>query len=126
MRVRDPKKAEAFASLISSHKDLAHLTRRFASAAIDEMLHPGEAPREWFGSMARAFVDTNRAHMALEEEKFFPVALQVLSDEDWAKIDTQVTDQEDPLFGDRIEARFEGLHPSILDLDRSSLAREPV
>ncbi len=38
----------------------------------------------------------------------------VLSSEDWAGIDAQATDREDPLFGGAVEDRFHALHESIL------------
>ncbi len=79
----------------------------------------GEAPRAWFASLARKFIDTNRRHLVTEEERFFPLALRVLRIEDWAEIDAQVMDREDPLFGGNVEERFHALHESILELERA-------
>ncbi len=59
--------------------------------------------------------------MAREEEQFFPRALAVLSSDDWAAIDAQITDREDPLFGGLVELRFRHLHEMILDLERDNL-----
>ena len=124
LRRRDPEKAAEVEDILHSHKDLAMLVRRFASATIDQMLGKGETPREWFGSLARSFVDSNRAHMAAEEERFLPLVLQVLSPEDWSEIDAQVTDETDPLFGNSVEARFQALHESIVSLDRKRPERQ--
>jgi hemerythrin-like domain-containing protein len=120
LRAVAPDEAESVSALLSAHDDLALLTRRFASATVDQMLHGDEVPREWFASLARKFVDTNRHHLATEEERFFPLALRVLTAEDWAEIDNQVTDREDPLFGGTVEERFQALHDNILDLERTS------
>ncbi len=120
LHARAPEQAESVQGLLAAHDELAHLTRRFASATVDEMLHGGEVPREWFASLARKFIDTNRRHLATEEETFFPLALRVLTDQDWAEIDAQVTDRDDPLFGGAVEERFQALHESILDLERAS------
>ena len=120
LRAVAPEEAEGVKALLSAHDELAQMTRRFVSATVDEMLHGGEVPREWFASLAREFVDTNRRHFATEEEKFFPLALRMLSPEDWAEIDAQVTDREDPLFGGSVEERFQALHESILDMERVS------
>ena len=75
--------------------------------------------REWLASLARKFIDINRRHLVVEEESFFPLALRVLGPEDWAEIDAQVTDREDPLFGGAVEERVHALHESILALDRA-------
>ncbi len=76
-------KAKPLAELLSAHEDLALLTRRFARATIDQILHPGEVALRWFTSLGRAFVNVNRRHMAREEEHFFPRVLELLSSDDW-------------------------------------------
>lgn len=121
LRARDGAEAEPFAGLVTGHEDIALLTRRFARATVDQILNPGAAQWQWFVSLGREFVDTNRRHMAEEEEHFFPLALRVLSPEDWAAIESQVTDWDDPLFGRLVERRFRGLHQMILDLERENL-----
>ena len=119
LRAVAPDQAESVKGLLAAHEELAQRTRRFASAAVDQMLHGDEVPREWFASLARKFIDTNRRHLVTEEESFFPLALRVLGAQDWAEIDAQVTDREDPLFGGAVEARFHALHESILELERA-------
>jgi hypothetical protein len=64
--------------------------------------------------------------MAQEEEHFIPLALRVLAAQDWADIDAQITDREDPLFGGTVELRFRDLHQMILDLERDSLESRPA
>ena len=76
--------------------------------------------------MARAFLDANRHHMAMEEKHFFPLALQVLTAEDWAEIDTRITNREDPLFGIKVETQFQTLHEAILVFERSGQASPRV
>ncbi|MDH3476572.1 MAG: hemerythrin domain-containing protein [Rhodospirillales bacterium] len=126
LRARDSAKAEGLAELLSGHEELALLTRRFARATVDHILNPGDARRQWFISLGRNFVDTNRRHMAQEEEHFIPLALRVLAAQDWADIDAQITDREDPLFGGTVELRFRDLHQMILDLERDSLESRPA
>ena len=122
LRVRDPVQAEALAELLAGHDDLALLTRRFARATLDRMLNPGEEPWQWFTSLGREFIDTNRRHMAKEEEHFFPMVLRLLTPEDWAAIDAQVTDRADPLFGGKVEGRFAALHESLVARERGALS----
>ena len=120
LRAVAPDQAESVKGLLAAHEELGQLTRRFASATVDQMLHGDEVPREWFASLARKFIDINRRHLVMEEESFFPLALRVLGPEDWAEIDAQVTDRNDPLFGGAVEERFHALHESILELERAS------
>lgn len=107
LRLSAPEQAAALDRLLSGHQDLAYLTRRFATAAIDQMVRPGGEPREWFSSLARDFVDSNRRHMAIEEERFFPLALQALTDEDWQALQAGLGDSP-------AEAQFRRLHHAIL------------
>ncbi len=122
LRSRAPDKAAALDKLLDSHQDLAHLTRRFATAAIDQLVRPGDEPRAWFSSLARDFIDSNRRHMAIEEERFFPLAVQDLTDEDWAELDEQLN-------ASKAEAQFHALHKAILEqagLDRDSAGRSKL
>ena len=71
------------------------------------------------GDMARDFLESYRDHMTMEEEVFFPLAEETLAPEDWARIDAKVSDRDDPLFGERVEQRFQELREKILDWDRA-------
>jgi len=121
---RAPEQAAELERLLAGHDDLAQLTRRFATATVDQMVRSEETPREWFGSLARAFVDSNRRHMAMEEERFFPIVLQALTEEDWAELEANVIGGADPLFGGKVEQHFRALRDAILDLERAE-ASEP-
>jgi len=121
---REPARRAELSGLLEAHRDLAHLTRRFANATVDQMIHGDEVPREWFGSLARTFVDTNRTHMAMEEKDFMPLALQVLTEEDWADLEAHVIGRADPLFGGKVEAHFGTLHQAILELERDKGPRQ--
>jgi len=118
LQARAPDKAADLERLLTGHQELPNLTRRFATAAIDQMVRSEEVPRQWFGSLARAFVDANRRHMAMEEEQFFPLVLQTLSEADWADLEAHVIGGTDPLFGGKVEAHFHALRDAILDLER--------
>ena len=125
LQERAPENAAALERLFASHKDLALLTRRLATAAVDQMVRPREVPREWFSSLARAFVDTNRSHMALEEERFFPIVLQNLTEEDWTEFQARAISGTDLLFGKRIDEHFRALRDAILERERAETAKAP-
>jgi len=124
LRTRAPEKAAAMESMFTEHQHLAQLTRHFATAAVDKMVRPIEAPNEWFGSLASTFVDTNRRHMEMEEERFFPVVLESLTEEDWAELKADVMGGTDPLFGSKVEGNFHALHDAILDLERADASKQ--
>lgn len=120
LRARMPEKAAELENLLTGHQDLAHLTRRFATAAIDQMVRPDEVPRAWYGSLARDFVDTNRRHMAIEEERFFPMVLRTLTEEDWAAVNAHAAGSADRLFGGKVESLYHTLRDAVLELERSN------
>ncbi|MFQ5467394.1 MAG: hemerythrin domain-containing protein [Kiloniellaceae bacterium] len=119
LQARNPDKAAELNMLLTAHHDLALLTRRFATATIDQMINPQESARTWFGSLARAFVDANRRHMAIEEERFFPTVLRALTEADWEAINEHVVAGGDPLFDGRVEERFQALRDAIHDAEQS-------
>lgn len=119
LRQRSPEQSATLDALMNGHQDLAYLTRRFATAAVEQMVRPGGEPREWFSGLARDFVDSNRRHMAIEEEHFFPLALQVLDDEDWAELETRFLSSE-------AEVQLRALHQAILAQHAGQAPEEPV
>jgi hemerythrin-like domain-containing protein len=116
----DPDAADEMADLEVAHEELAALTRKFAST-IHQVLHDPDAQRVTFARVAQDFLYLYRRHIEMEETAFFPAALKALGPEDWAEIDAQVSDREDPLFGAKVEKRFADLRREILDLDRAGI-----
>ncbi len=62
--------------------------------------------------MAHGFVDSYRRHMAKEETDFFPEALRALTPQEWAEIETRITNPTDPVFESRAAARLVGTRGS--------------
>jgi hemerythrin-like domain-containing protein len=114
----DPEATAAADALLSGHEHLGILTRRVVRAAVDHMLRESKETRIWFISLGQDFVDMNRRHLAEEEQHFFPLALRVLSPSDWAEIDAQISSEDDPLFGDKVDTRFQMLHERFLTSER--------
>ena len=121
LKERDPAAAEALGDLGAEHENLSELTRRFAEA-VDSLLADAEMPREAFDRAVRDFIERQRHHMAVEEEKFFPQALKALSEGDWSEIDGQLVDRDDPLFGAEVEDRFRDLRNRILQWESEGLS----
>ena len=121
LRETDPEAAESVGDLLAEHRELATLTRRFADA-VQHVLRESRMPRERFANLATDFIDAYRRHMEMEENRFFPAALRSIGESDWAEIDAQVTNRDDPLFGITVEDRFQALRDDILGFGDSTPA----
>ena len=99
--------------LIQEHADLAKLIQRLA-AALYNIAHDAELPREWFEKLLHDYIDKTRRHMEREEQAFFPRLMAALKDSDWASLDERVAVRKDPLFGSVIEQHYHRLHRRIL------------
>ncbi len=117
LRQRRPDLADAIGQLVREHDELAALTRGVAHA-VAQVLADTEGPQKWFGTVALRFVRTYRDHMDREDGDMFPAAERCLTPADWLEIEAATPDADDPLFGDRVEKRFESLRDHLLLLDR--------
>ena len=113
MRERDPRLAERIVDLEAEHGKIAALARRFQTA-VQNVLLEAEVSRSGFEDLAHHFVAEQRRHMQAEEEHFFPLALEILTAEDWREIDEQIAQEDDPLFGGRVAEEFAALRDDIL------------
>lgn len=73
-----------------------------------------------FDQAATAYIDFQKRHMALEEQKVLPRARQVFSADDWQAIERAFIDNEDPVFGHNPQAYYDRLFSRIV-----ALAPEP-
>lgn len=105
---------EVFEVLMRQHKGLAEISKRFRQA-LDGILHEEVLLREDVEGHGRELVATMRAHMRLEDEEAFPIALEYLSEADWAALEAIAPMGEDPLFGTPEPVRFRALYRSLSD-----------
>lgn len=117
LRSSAPDAAADVGDLKREHAELAALTRRFA-AAVANILHDAELPREWFVDVANDYLAFTRRHMQMEEATFYPALLRALSGEDWRQIDAAIQAPADPLFGGNVDGRFRVLYDEILEWGR--------
>jgi hemerythrin-like domain-containing protein len=108
----DPGLAEA-TDLPDEHVRLGAEARRFQEA-VENVLKEVEVPRQVFHETATRFIEHQRSHLLMEEQTFFPKALETLSDADWDAIDGQIVDEDDPVFGQGAGGEFAALHDDIL------------
>jgi hemerythrin-like domain-containing protein len=126
-RCHHPKENVVFARLRQAHPDetaaIGDLTREHAAIheraqrfgdTIRALLGETDIARSVVVDAARAFIDAERRHLRMEEERFFPLAERLLGPADWLRIEGDLTTGTDPLFGGRIEARFKSLSERLL------------
>ncbi len=111
-------KDSAVRGLAEQHEELGVLTRRFANV-VQRVIDEAELPRDYFVRAAKEFIDSQRHHMQMEEEHFFPLAEGGLTPQDLAVLDSKLFDKEDPLFGSTVKGRFEALYNDILKWERA-------
>ena len=112
---RFPDIAKSLTDLVEEHEKLAYLTRNL-SRALGESPHGLAAVNEGLADQLRAFLGVYRRHMLMEEQHFFPLALQRLSHSDFAEIDFTLFDQLDSVFNREAEGKFAELRDEILRL----------
>ena len=113
MREKDPVAADAVGDLEAEHDKIGELAKHFQEA-VQNVLNEVEMPRSAFDAVLRHFIQDQRQHMLMENERFFPLAVKVLSDKDWTEIEMEAGNEQDPLFGDQSAQEFEALRQSIL------------
>ncbi len=113
MRERDPDAAETVGELESDHEGIAILARRF-SEAVERVLQESEMPRSVFVATLKEFIDTQREHMEMERDRFFPLAQAVLTQQDWQELGKAAGDERDPLYSEEGAEEFEALRRAIM------------
>src|SRR5581483_8100716 len=113
LQARDPKAAARVAGLEAEHREGSRRLERLAHT-VASILTDHELRRETFDAVVRDFIDGERAHIAFEEEAFFPAALKALRKQDWAQLEAQLTSGSDPLLDGPIEEKFRALQQRIL------------
>lgn len=122
---RDPDSCAGLRDLIADHRRLHELAEAFAEAVRRVREEPPvaePAPQE----VIREFTKHYRQHMRDEEERFFRLAEERLSEDDWYTLDFAIFEEDDPLFGLAAERRFSALSQRIETVAEQGKARQSV
>lgn len=122
---RAPDSCAGLRDLIADHRRLHELTEAFAEAVrrLHQEPQAGEpTPR----GAIREFTKHYRQHIRDEEERFFRLAEERLSEDDWYTLDFAIFEEDDPLFGLAAERRFSALSERIETLAELGKARQSV
>lgn len=115
---RDSGAASKFRRLLDEHRELRRITQEFAAVVGDSTEPTASRPEQIFQA-TRRLVDYYRHHIEMEEKHFFPTAERVLTRDDWAKIDSALTEKIDPLL-DEAETKYKNLRATIFRINKES------
>ncbi len=107
-----PPEAGLAGDLLAEHDRLRRLGHSF-SGLVQGILGGAITPLDRVRSVGREYVDLCRAHGRWEENEFFPRAREVLTAEDWERIQADISSYTDPLFGDIIDQSYRYLYDMI-------------
>ena len=96
---------------------------RRVARAIENVLNDQELLRESVDRIVRDFIDSERKHIALEEEVVFPAIVDTLQPGDWADIALTLADRYGPPSEADFEEQFSTLRRDILELEEATAAR---
>ena len=121
-KTRAPERAASITDLRDEHRQGALRLRRVAHA-IDNVLEDHDLLRENVDRIVRDFIDSERKHIAVEDQEVFPAIIDVLRPEDWADIALKLADRFSPPSEADFEEQFSTLRRNILDLEAEAAAR---
>jgi hemerythrin-like domain-containing protein len=100
--------------LLEEHIEIGLAGRKF-----EKLLRTSRADsvevREQLGAVGFAYIRSLREHMLREEKKLFPLAMEILTKEDWKIIDEEIDAVEDPVFGAAVADGYQRLYQLIVD-----------
>jgi hemerythrin-like domain-containing protein len=127
-RYHHPKEDLIFAQLVRREPEVRadveallkeHVSLNMAGREFGRLLRTTDVDsvhvREGIGAAGLAYIRALREHMLIEEGILFPIAMEVLTPEDWKIIDEGVNTIDDPLFGSVIADEYQRLYNLIID-----------
>lgn len=124
VRLRSPDSAGLLDKLCADHADGLDLISELRQSLETYAGRP--AARGWFSYAARTFADHEQEHMRREERTVLPLALQVLSKDDWDEINPLFDQNGDPLLDAGRRKSFDRLFALILRRIPSAVVFDPV
>ncbi len=109
---RRPETAGDLSKLEADHEACSRELNRFSRAVVRLLLDPKDGS-DRFLSAALAFLDSERRHLSWEEQRFFSLAEEHLTREDWAEIAASLASFADPRFEREAQARYGRIDRSL-------------
>jgi hemerythrin-like domain-containing protein len=105
---------QALDSLSAQHQQLEDMNRVFRDA-IEGIVHEEVLSRDTVAEQGQAMISLMRTHIADEEARVFPAARELLSTDDWVRLEAQAPSAADPVFGQLDPLRFRTLYDYLKD-----------
>ena len=107
LAVRDTSVVENVAELTKQHQMIGD-SGAFLYEKLGNIINgnSGISKLQEIETLGRLYSSTLRTHMDKEEQNLFILAEQLLNEDDWKKIKSEIQSKPDPIFGEAIEARF--------------------
>lgn len=100
-------------NLESEHEALSDITHDFLNV-VDMVLQDAVVPQEIFINQLEAFLDAQKKHLELEEQKIFPRLIDTFTVKDWQSVEEQWSVcEDDPVFGSTIAEQYQQLAARI-------------
>ena len=99
--------------LLYEHEGMPALTEKLSLMLQDALMDVPQR-RDELCEYMKKYITVQKEHMNIEEASVYPVIDSTLNEEDWVKIISELTDVEDPLFGNKVEKSFQGLLQQII------------
>jgi hemerythrin-like domain-containing protein len=120
-----PGRAASITDLQSEHREGARRLHRVA-LVIDNVINDQDLLRESVNNIVRDFIDSERKHIALEDEIVFPAILETLKPADWADIALILADKYGPPSKADFEEQFSTVRRNILELEQEAAGRRQL
>lgn len=112
LRKRDPSLESVLNNLREDHYQGRRRLEGVKQALAEyEEKDPGSL--SWLRQTVAEYIAFERAHIGTEEREVLPKAREVLTHEDWEEINAAFGENQDPLFSDNRQRRFELLFNTI-------------
>lgn len=114
LRTRCPELGDVLDELETQHRELPQYLAKVTAALSLYEAAPDEQC-DTFCDAVEEWCSREINHMRLEESKILSPARKILTDDDWAAIDTAFGENPDPLFGDEKNAAYNELFRELLN-----------
>lgn len=110
---RSDERRDVMETLFEQHQTLSRLSKQFRQS-LEGVVHEAVLRRDLVEQQGRELLKLQRQHLDLEEGSIFPLARELLTDDDWERIQEEAPTSIDPVFGEQDQARFRTLYQHLM------------
>lgn len=111
-----PEHTSIVATLHAEHKGLETLTKEL-NAMFEAIANDTVVSRDDLSRLTRDFLQRQISHIDRENELVYPLLSNCLTAEDWAVLEQEIDDAQDPLFGTTLKKEYRALHDYVMRAD---------